>query len=359
MVKFTILAGGYSSAIATYLFNSNANTLSLVHQSPTGANPSWIALHPTNKSILYATNENTQGALQSFVIKNDGTLTNALATISSGGNGPAFAVPLSTGEVAGMNYGSGNGVIVPTGQDPTKFSSGAPVLTFPAPAAPAVSHPHMALQVGKEVFVPDLGADTIHRLVRDGAAGHYKIQGEIKQPAGSGPRHIVVRGDQLYTIHETSSTLTQQTIPRSLSSSTATLTANFSIIPPGLPAGAKMFAAEILLAEKSKAKGSSFKQTYIYASNRNLGTQDPRGDAIAIYQVEPKLKLVKHVYTGLDQIRGMQLSGGSENQFLVAAGVAGSAGTVVLKRTNGGADLQVVARNKDLPTRTSFVWLQD
>lgn len=203
------------------------------------------------------------------------------------------------------------------------------------------------------------GADTIHRLVRDGAAGHYKLHGEIKQPAGSGPRHIVVRGDQLYTIHETSSTLTQQTIPRSLSSSTAKLTANFSVIPPGLPAGAKMFAAEILLAEKSKKKGSSFKQAYIYASNRNLGTQDPRGDAIAIYQVEPKLKLVKHVYTGLDQIRGMELSGGSENQFLVAAGVAGSAGTVVLKRTKGGADLEVVARNKDIPTRTSFVWLQD
>ena len=52
MVNFTILAGGYSSAIATYIFNSNAGTLSLAHQSPSGVNPSWIALHPTNKSIL-------------------------------------------------------------------------------------------------------------------------------------------------------------------------------------------------------------------------------------------------------------------------------------------------------------------
>lgn len=46
--------------------------------------------------------------------------------------------------------------MVPTGKDPTKFVSGAPVLTFPAPPAPAVSHPHMALEVGKEVFIPDL-----------------------------------------------------------------------------------------------------------------------------------------------------------------------------------------------------------
>ncbi len=203
------------------------------------------------------------------------------------------------------------------------------------------------------------GADTIHRLVRNGAAGHFKIHGEIKQPAGSGPRHIAVRGNQLYTIHETASTLTQQTIPRQLSVSTAKLVANVSVIPPGLPAGAKMFAAEILLAEKSKKRGSSFARPYIYVSNRNLGTQDARGDAIAIYQVEPKLKLVKHVYTGLDQIRGMELSGGPENAFIVAAGVAGTAGTVVLKRTKGGADLEVVARNTEIPTRTSFVWLQD
>ena len=50
-----------------------------------------------------ATNENTEGALQSFFVKQDGSLTPALGHTSSGGNGPAFAVPLSTGEVAVMN----------------------------------------------------------------------------------------------------------------------------------------------------------------------------------------------------------------------------------------------------------------
>ena len=52
MVNFTILAGGYSSFIASYLFNSDANTLTLLGQNPSGQNPSWVALHPTNKSIL-------------------------------------------------------------------------------------------------------------------------------------------------------------------------------------------------------------------------------------------------------------------------------------------------------------------
>ena len=53
-------------------------------------------------------------------------------------------------------FGSGNGVFVPTEEDPTQFASGAPVVAFPAPPSPAVSHPHMALEVGEEIFVPDL-----------------------------------------------------------------------------------------------------------------------------------------------------------------------------------------------------------
>ncbi|KAI0360680.1 putative isomerase YbhE [Trametes cingulata] len=354
MVNFTILAGGYSTFIATYLFNSDAGSLSLVSQSPTGQNPSWIDLHPTNKSILYATNENTDGALQSFFVKQDGSLTAAVGQTSSGGNGPAFAVPLSTGEVAVMNFGSGNGLVIPTEEDPLQFTEGAPLISFPA----AVSHPHMALEVGSEVLVPDLGADTIWRLTSTGTPGSYKIQGQIDQPQGSGPRHIVVRGDQLYTVHELSSTLTQQTITATPSSpGPAPLTANFSVVPPGLPAGAQMAAGEILLAEASTQEGSNFTQPFIYVSNRNVGVQDPRGDAIAIYAVEPELRFVKHVFTGLDQIRGMELSGGAENEFLVAAGVAGDAGVVVLRRTQGGADMEIVATNKEVPTRSSFVWL--
>ena len=52
MVNFTIIAGGYSTFIASYLFNSDANTLTLSSQSPSGDNPSWVALDPTNQSIL-------------------------------------------------------------------------------------------------------------------------------------------------------------------------------------------------------------------------------------------------------------------------------------------------------------------
>ena len=62
------------------------------------------------------------------------------------------------------------------------------------------------------------------------------------------------------------------------------------------------------------------------------------------------------VFTGLDQIRGMEF-GGPENEFLIASGVAGSAGTIVLQRTDGGRNLKLLTRNEQIPTRTSFVWL--
>jgi len=51
-----------------------------------------------------AVNENPTGNLQSFIVDNKGGLT-LVDTVSSGGNGPTFTNPLSTGEVTGMNVG--------------------------------------------------------------------------------------------------------------------------------------------------------------------------------------------------------------------------------------------------------------
>lgn len=135
---------------------------------------------------------------------------------------------------------------------------------------------------------------------------------------------------------------------------------NVSIIPPNPPAGSAFAAAEILIPPPTP----QFPVPYIYVSNRNTGTQDPRGDAINVYLRQPAstsvpLKLVAQVYTGLDQIRGMQI-GRAENggeEYLIAGGVAGTAGVVMLKRTHGGAGLEIIANNTVIPTRTSFVWL--
>ena len=52
MVNFTVLAGGTSAYIASYLFNTDANTLTFVNNATSIVNPLWLMSHPTNKSIL-------------------------------------------------------------------------------------------------------------------------------------------------------------------------------------------------------------------------------------------------------------------------------------------------------------------
>ncbi|KAK0220464.1 putative isomerase YbhE [Armillaria fumosa] len=345
MVNFTILAGGYD------LFNPNAASLSLMGQFPSGPNPSWITLHPSNKNILYATNEVTEGAVQSFTVTPDGALSEAVETVPSGGDTPAFVGVLSTGQVAVTNYIGANARIIPTTDTPLDFDNTAGIISFPVPDG-GESNPHMALEYRSEVLVPDLGGDTVWRLKENGSPGNWKIIGSIAQPAGSGPRHIAVEGDLLFTLHQTTSTLTVQKIP-SLGTSMAPLLANVSIVPPDLPINASFAAAELLIPKTSE----KFPVQYIYASNRNMGEADTRGDTIAIFQyVEGKLELITYVYTGLDQIRTMEF-GGEDSEYLVAGGVAGDGSVAVFRRVDEGRNLEEVVRNIDLPVRISFVWL--
>ena len=162
--------------------------------------------------------------------------------------------------------------------------------------------------------------------------------------------------NMLYTIHELANTLTVQVVP-SYPNSTSQILSNVSIIPPDPPAGSAFAAAEILIPEPT----AEYPIPYIYASNRNTGVQDPRGDTIAIFEnVDNQLVLRNQVYTGLDQIRGMmsgEEAGCGGEGYIVAAGYAGTAGVKVFKRTGGGANLEEVAVNTDIPTRTAFVWL--
>jgi 6-phosphogluconolactonase (cycloisomerase 2 family) len=226
-------------------------------------------------------------------------------------------------------------------------------------------------------ILPMQGADKVWRLAEDGAPGAWKIQGSIDQPQGSGPRHAVIQGkfpfphnqltilpdlsllpdNTLFTLHELDNTLTAQSIGPAPNGTSVTL-ASISIVPTdsGVPAGAKFAAAEILMPSPS----SSFPSSFIYASNRNTGTPDPRGDSIAIVQFvsiagrTAEFRIVNQVFTGLQQIRGMAFS--DDGQFLVAAG-SQSGGVKVFERTDGGEGLTEVAKNDDVDTRSSFVWV--
>jgi len=459
MVNFTILAGGFTSFIATYVLDSDAGTLSLVKQNPTGTNPSWIASHPKNSSILYAVNEiGPIGSLQSFTVDEAGSLT-LVDTVTTGGNGPTFTNPLTTGEVSAMNFGSPNASFVATDpEDPTRFIE-SPVVDFPVDGGP--SNPHMSLEFNGEVFVPDLGADKVWRIVNDGEPGKFKVQGQIDVVPGNGPRHIAIRDNLLFILHEKTSVLTVQPIPEGPNGTTLPLIANVSIVPPEASSlNGSFFAAEIVISEPTE----NFPDPLIYVSNRNLGPDfDEQEDTIAIFEFKgfnttttttsppsgtveggpvvatlvagkrgmPAKRMLKHharsrrshemrrqydiddyygypdaeagpsassdatgssaptitlvaaaeepsstptgseaedeikplvlvnqIPTGLRQIRSFSIGkvedGGDE--FLIAGGNA-EGGVAVFRRVDGGRNLELVARNEELPSRTSFVFL--
>ena len=130
-------------------------------------------MHEDHLIIYSATNENTDGALQSFTVTPDGVISSAVDTIETDGDAPAFAAALSTGPVAVMNYNTGNGRIIPTTSSPLEFDDSAAVITFPPPSD-GVSHPHMAYEYGSEILVPDLVSDltcSVYRVLISPGSG--------------------------------------------------------------------------------------------------------------------------------------------------------------------------------------------
>ncbi|KAI9566628.1 Lactonase, 7-bladed beta-propeller-domain-containing protein [Boletus coccyginus] len=354
MVNFTILAGGYTAYVASYLFNTNDNSLTYINQYTTGSNVSWIISHPTNKSILYATNEIIpNGNIQSFMVGCEGAVT-LVDTFSSGGSSPEYCAGLSTGQVGVVNR-------VSSTDDYLHFSNNSNIWTFPVPtnSTQLVARPHMIYEYESKVFIPDKGNDKIWRLGEvNRNPGDYVVHGEIQQPKGSGPRHIRIRGNMLYTLHETTSTLTLQEVP-GYPNGTSQILSNVSTIPSDSFPGSKFLASEILIPEPT----AEYPIPYIYVANRNFGVRDPRGDSIAIFEnVDKQLVLRKQVYTGLDILRSMmsgEQAGFGGEAYIAAAGQLGTAGVKVFKRTEKGANLQEVAANTVISTRTSFVWLNE
>lgn len=157
----------------------------------------------------------------------------------------------------------------------------------------------------------------------------------------------------MYIAHELSSSFTAQPVPAA-PNGTSEIFANFPTQPE---ADASLTdphwaAGEILIPEPN----DEFSTAFAYVSNRNTGsTTDERGDTVAIFQIEPEVKLVAQVFSGVQQIRGMEF-GGEKNEYLVLSGVVGNGGVAVFERTNGGANLTEVARDTTVPTRTGFVW---
>jgi len=284
-----------------------------------------------------------------------------VARAKSGGRDPCTLLVTEDELIIG-NYSSGTIATLP-------ISTHAPYLLSPNPwtlsmpfvhvglnkARQTSSHPHQIIfnplnHREDELLVPDLGADKVWRLTKR-SDGKWTMRGHVDMEAGGGPRHVVARGNTLYTLLELNLKLAVHALPP-LPASPTPLTSLFTLSAP-IPIPDGMSAAEILLPEPNE----SFPEAFIYTSNRN--DPNPGGDTIAIFSLaagDDKPALVNEVRTGLTHVRGMEF-GGDDDRYLVVGGVEGG-GVKVFERVDGGKGLEEVAKlGADVvESPTGFLW---
>jgi len=203
------------------------------------------------------------------------------------------------------------------------------------------------------LLIPDLGADKVWRLLKVG--GKWTVSGAVEFEKGTGPRHLLIHEDIVYTIGELNSTLTAHALPPLPSEPTLlkTLPTLHALPPPGPLT--PFLPAEILFAPSS-----SLSKALIYVSNRN--EEHPGGDSIAIYtpasSSQSTFERVGEFRTGLGHLRGMMFSPDEESRYLVAGGLH-RGGVKVFERLSGGLEFKEMARleGEGAENVTSFVWI--
>ncbi|KAF8058603.1 Lactonase, 7-bladed beta-propeller-domain-containing protein [Lyophyllum atratum] len=212
------------------------------------------------------------------------------------------------------------------------------------------AHPHQVVlhPEREELLVPDLGSDKVWRFVKD-LQGVWKPMGHVHFTPGSGPRHVALYRDLLYTVCELSNTVCAHALPALPEESTLLATAPTMEHP--LPLPNDMLASEILIPPPNV----TFPTPYLYVSNRN--DLSSKGDTIAIFDItEPKeLRLVAEVRTGLKHVRAMEF-GGLDDCWLIVGGM-NEGGVKIFERVQGGRGLKLVAEKQDVKTPTGFLWL--
>ncbi|KDN43842.1 hypothetical protein RSAG8_05835, partial [Rhizoctonia solani AG-8 WAC10335] len=161
--SFTLPVGAYGSIITGVRFDPSSSNLTVLGTSPSGLNPSWIATHPLNNSILISTNEaNPTGGLSTFLVTDRAKGVVVRSSSASTGADPAYIVGLTKArQVTVTDYSGGSGSFIPLREDLfTLDESKAQRVKFNA----AVSHPRQAVEYEDEVLILDLGADKIWRL---------------------------------------------------------------------------------------------------------------------------------------------------------------------------------------------------
>jgi 6-phosphogluconolactonase len=210
-----------SKGIYIYDFNSATGDASLISNTDSVTNPSWVTISSDHKYV-YAVNETNgtnPGRVTAYSFdKNNGTL-HFLNTTASGGDDPCYVSTSSDNKwLAVANYSSGTATVFPINGDGTvkPFSQIIYDSIYRSPGDSATSpHAHETVFSPDEKFLitPDLGLDKLMIYKFDPTKEQpltLSNPSSVESEKGSGPRHIVFSANKKYAylIHELSGIVT-------------------------------------------------------------------------------------------------------------------------------------------------------
>lgn len=175
-------------------------------QVTTQAAPSFVVAHPVSP-VLYAVEEAEPTVVS--VLSLDGDLREAARVVVGGTHGCHLLLAPDASALYVCNYGTGELAVVALAPDGLPVSGKTEQFLTHAGAGPRTdrqesAHAHFSCMSpgGSHVLVADLGTDQLRRY-RLEAGGLLTDEGiAATLPAGSGPRHMAIRGELIYVVCE-------------------------------------------------------------------------------------------------------------------------------------------------------------
>jgi 6-phosphogluconolactonase len=210
---YLLYVGTYGTGIYTYSMNSETGVLKYKGVSTSTSNPSYLAIHPNNK-FLFSVNENNDGALSSFRIKDPSTL-EFINSVPSNGSSPCYvSIDNSGNYLLSSNYNSGSLTSIQINPDGSLGRAASTIrntgksINEKRQSSP---HAHSILPYfsGNLVYSADLGADLIYCYKIDTNTGQLSEVSKTAITPGSGPRHMAFHPNKkwLYQLNELKATV--------------------------------------------------------------------------------------------------------------------------------------------------------
>ena len=187
-------------------------------------NPSFLAINPGEKTVLYAVGETAdmggkrEGSVAGFTINPENGLLAPINHVSSRGAGPCHLSLSLTGKtVLVANYNGGSVAAFPVKEggklgEAASFFQHTGSSVNPNRQKEPHAHSFNPDKRGQYAFAPDLGVDKIfiYKLEADKAVIEPNDPAFVSVAPGSGPRHFTFHpnGRYAYVINELKSTIT-------------------------------------------------------------------------------------------------------------------------------------------------------